>query len=377
MSKMNFSERVNGIFAAMDTNYDSMNNLMQDLALGREIFDEESGRVISKAEANATVRTFSKQVLGIEDGMTRKEAGRAMRDNARAWFDIIEDTVDRVIEIGFLQTDWFMDLVDYKTLSWNDRQDFVIDTNEAILSVAKAGTTHHDHIVQRLAGRQTITVPADVYVVKVGEDINRYLYNDNGDWAKLINAIAKAYEVEIMDQIYAEVSAIATKMPIKDTRFVNTGALSTATKDDFDAIIENVAAASSLSSENVVIMGTKSALSKLSALTNVQWAASSMKEDLYNTGLIGQYEGTKIVVIPNRFKDAAMTTKVFDPKKILILPAIGDEGKFVKMVDYGDTRILIKDNMGDYISDLQTYEVTRKFGVASVIGRQMGQWTLP
>lgn len=377
MSKMNFSERVNGIFAAMDTCYDEVNNLMQDLALGREMFDEETGRAITKAEANAKIKTFSKNILGIEDGMSRKEIDRAMRDNARAWFDIIEDTVDRTIEVGLLTTDWFNDLVEYKNLAYTDRQDFIIESNSAILSVAKAGESHHDHIAQRLAGRQTITIPAELYVVKVAEDINRYLFQDNGDWARLINAIAKAYEVEIMDQIYAEVDTIAAKMPVTDTRFINTGALTTATKDDFDAIIENVMAYNSLGPNGIVIMGTKSALAKLSGLTNIQWASDSMKEDIYHTGLIGQYEGVKLVVVPNRFKDATMTAKVFNSKKILILPAVGDEGRFVKMVDYGSSRILIKDQIGDYLSDLQTYEVQRKFGIGSVVGRQIGQWTLP
>ena len=49
--KLTFSEHVNGVFAAMNTNYEAMNNLMQDVALGRELYDAESDRKISKAEA--------------------------------------------------------------------------------------------------------------------------------------------------------------------------------------------------------------------------------------------------------------------------------------------------------------------------------------
>lgn len=370
-----FSERVNSVFAAMDSNYDEMNHLMEDVALGREIFDEETGRKITKTEANAKIHKFSLDVLGITPGMSYKEMERAKEANIKEWFAIIEDVVDRTIEVGLLNTDWFLEMVDYKSVNFTDRQDFIIETNDAILSVAKSGLSHHDHSLQRLKGRETITVPASFYVVKVGEDINRYVYQDNGDWAKLINAIAKAYEVEIMDQIYTGVDTIASKMPITDTRFINTGALTAATKDDMDSIIENV---SSINGNcEVVLMGTKSALSKLSGLTDINWIANSQKESVANTGLVGTYEGTRLMVIPNRFKDTTITSKVFNSKKILVLPVVGNDGKFVKMIDYGATRILVKDQMGDYVTDLQTYEVSRKFGVATVVGRQIGQWTLP
>lgn len=374
MHKMNFSERVNGIFAAMDTNYEEMNNLMQDVALGREIYDEETGRAISKAEANAKILAFSKQVLGIEEGMSKKEVDRAFRDNGRAWFDIIEDTVDLRIVTGLQATDWFNDLVENKTIKYGDRQDFIVETEDAVLSVAKAGTSHHDHAIQRLRGRQVITVPTELYAIKVGADINRYILGQE-DWSKLVDAIAIAYEKEIQDQIFAEVDTIASKLPITDTRFINTGALSAGTKDDFDAIIENVSAANN--GAEVVIMGTKSALSKISALADVQWGATAQKDSVMNTGNIGIYEGTKLVTIPNRFKDRSMNQKVFNPKRILILPVISDEGKFVKFIDEGETRILQKEETGDYLSDLMTYEVQRRFGVATVVGRQLGQWTLP
>ena len=63
--KLTFSEHVNGVFAAMQTTYDAMNNLMQDVALGKEIYDAESDRIISKKEANDKIYQFSLKLLGI------------------------------------------------------------------------------------------------------------------------------------------------------------------------------------------------------------------------------------------------------------------------------------------------------------------------
>lgn len=367
-----FGEHTMAVFSDMNTSYDAMNNLMQDVALGREIYDAESDRVISKAEANAKIYDFSLKVLGITDIHDTKAVRRAMRDNSREWFDIIEDTVDKTIEVGLKENEWFNELVDWKTIDFGNRQDFVIEDNEAILSVAKAGNQHNDHFLQRLRANQTISIPTDTYVVKIGASINKYILGDV-DWAHLINAIAIAFASEIQKQIYAEVAVAINQLP---ARFKSTGNLVKAT---FDDIIQDVAA---YNSSDVVILGTKAALSKVTAIADVQWAAVDQKNSVMNTGTIGIYEGTKMIQMPTRFKSAnvAGTSQpsdyVFPTNQLLILPVIGDAGRFIKAVDEGDTQIIEQLERTDYLSDFQTYQVTRRFGVGCVLGRYFGAWTI-
>lgn len=367
-----FNEHTMAVFSAMNTDYEQMNNLMQDLALGREMYDAESDRVITKAEANAKILDFSRQVLGITDPRDTKAVRRAMRDNGREWFDIIEDTVDRVIEVGLKESDWFNELVDYKSINYGDRQDFILEDNDAILSVAKAGTSHNDHFLQRLRAGQTISIPTALYVVKVGADINKYILGDV-DWNKLVNAIAIAFTAEIQNQIYAEVAVAVNQLP---ARFKATGNL---VKTKLDDIIQDVAA---YNNSDVVIMGTKAALSKISAIADVQWAAVDQKNSVMNTGNIGIYEGTRLVQIPTRFKSATLGNTsspsdfVFPTNELLILPVIGDAGKFIKAIDEGDTQIIEQLERTDYLSDLQTYQVSRRFGVGCVLGRYFGDWLI-
>ncbi len=373
MKNLIFSDRVKNVFSSLNTDYDSMNNLMQDLALGREIYDAENDKIISKSEANAKILDFSRKVLGITDINDAKQVRRALRDNSREWLDIIEDTVDRTITVGLQESDWFNELVESKTIGYHDRQDFYIE-DDSVLSVAKAGTSHHDHILQRLSAGQTISIPTELYVVKVGADINKYI-TGQVDWNKLIEAITAAFVNEIQTEVYAEVTSAASKLPVTGTEYVNTGALSASTKDAFDAIIDNVSAANN--GAEVVIMGTKAGLSKVSALANTSWGADAQKNSMMNSGNIGIYEGTKLVPIPTRFVGKQPTgTKQFDPNVLMILPVIGDAGKFVKFVDEGDTEIVEKLERGEYTSDIQTYEVQRRFGVGTVIARQFGQWTI-
>lgn len=367
-----FGTHTMAVFSDMNTNYDEMNNLMQDLALGREIYDDENDKVISKAEANKKVLDFSHKVLGITDPRDVREVRRAMRDNSREWFDIIEDTVSMVIEVGLKESDWFNELVDRKSIAYGDRQDFVIERPDAILSVAKAGEQHNDHFLQRLRKGETISVPTSLWAVKVGADINKYILGDV-DWAKFVNAIAIAFTNKMQTQVYAEIGTAINQLP---TRFKGTGTL---VKTDFDNIIQDVAA---YNSSEVVIMGTKAALSKLSAIADVQWAPAEQKVSVMNSGNIGIYEGTRLVTIPTRFKDYNLGTVsqpsdfIFPTNEILIMPVIGDAGKFVKMLDEGNVEILEKMEKGDYLSDLQTYQAQRRYGIATVLGRYFGSWIM-
>ena len=366
-----FDEHTMAAFSAMDTDYDSMNQLMQDTALGREIYDDETNRVISKAEANAKILEFSHRVLGITDVKNTKEVRRAIRDNSRRWFDIIEDTVSTVIDVGFKESDFFNELVDRKVIKFGDRQDFVVEDEDALFSIEKAGTSHHDFVLQRLAGRRTVSISTELFVCKIGADINRYILGDV-DWSKWIANIARSYQTMIEEQVYAQLTAAVTALPAV---FKGTGTLDASNKGDFDDIVSAVSAANN--GAEVIIMGDKLALSKIAGMADVNWAAKDQRDSVMNTGNIGIYEGTRLVTIPNRFTDKTFQNYVIDRDKLYIIPVIGDAGKFIKMIDEGDIEIyehMDKDER--YVSDLQTYEVQRRMGFGLVLGRNFGYWDI-
>ena len=211
------------------------------------------------------------------------------------------------------------------------------------------------------------------YAVKVGGDIRLFLAGRK-DWTELIDAVAKAYTKKIQDELYSEFMNAASKLPVTDG-FKGTGALGADKKDDFDEIISNVAMANGVSS--VVIMGTKTALKKLNALAgngSVDWVASSQKEAIANTGILGSYEGTPLLEIPQRFKDNKLAEKLVDPTILLIFPVI--DYKPIKFVDGGSTELELAKELGDTMDDMQQYEAQRRMGVATVITRQFGQWDL-
>ena len=364
---MNFStQHLRNIFA--ETPYESVRNLMVDLALGRDIV--EDGKVISKAQANDKLRELVFSILDIQsDKPTKRERKRAMKKHGSELFEVIEETIDIVIEHGFQDNDFFTTYVDRRSIANDDILEFITE-DETILSVAKVSGQHHDFLLQRLGRGERFTVSTDVYGIAVGAQIDRYLVGQD-DWSALVNAVAKAFQNEIMNQIYTQFAGAVAQLPNIPTLKGN----GTLVKATFDDIIENVGA---VNGSGVVIMGTKNALKKLNDLTDVNWRSVSQKEDVAAMGRLGSYEGTPMIEIPQRFANKAMTQKLFDDKQILIFPDSLD--KFVKMVDQGETEIYEITEKGEQSGrwdDVMKYEMTRGFGIGVRLGRYFGSWTLP
>ena len=372
--KINFSAHVMNVFNEMETNYEQIKNLMYDLAMGNEIYDAESERVISKSEAEEKLRTVCQKVFGVTADSSKRELKRAYRDHGREFFDIIEEVIDVVISNGFKENEFFQNFVDYRNLALGDAYEFYSE-EEVILSIAKVGVSHHDYILQRLGKGETFTIPYARYGAAVGADINMYMIGRE-DWSALTNAISRAFSIRIQQEVYAQLLSAANSIPASiRSGFVGTGVLGSATKDAFDAIISNVETANESS---VVILGTKTALKKLNALSDVNWRAESLKEDVSHSGRIGDYEGTTLMEIPQRFTSKTDLTPLIDNTKLWILPA-GQTDKFIKVVDVGETEIDEITEKGEEHGrwdDIMKYEVQRSYGISTILGRYFGQWTL-
>lgn len=366
--KMSFSAHVNSVFANAGVDYENLKNLMFDLATHKEIVD--NGVVIPERVANEKVLNISRQIFGIDEHSDARTRKRAYRDHAREFFDVIEETIDDVTELGFRENEWFNTLCDYRNVGLGDSINFYVD-EDALFAISKAGTSHHDHILQTISPKAPFTPPAIRYVCAIGADIDRYLLG-YVDWAKMIEGISQSFINQIQTDVYSKITTSTSLLPVT-TGFVGTGTIVKAT---FDDIIENVSAANG--GVEVSIVGTRNALKKLNAICDVDWISNNMKEDFYTNGRIGRYEGTLLVELPQRFTDKTYTTKIMGDNILSILPQINND-KMVKVVDYGNTEIDEINEKGEAygrIDDIKKYEVQRTMGVGIVISHQFGQWTI-
>lgn len=348
----------------------TIRNLMFDVASGREIFDEEQNRVISKAEANDAIRKVCFEKLGLSEKATDKQIKRALKSDAAVeLFEVVEEILDVEIAHGISENAFFNQFVETKNIADGDANEFWAE-DDVLLTVSKVSGDHHDFSIQRLGAGKAYPVQMDTYGIKVGGDIRLFLLGRK-DWSALIDAVAKAFVNKIQTLISAQF-ATGTNLITPPSKLTGNGAI---VKTAFDDIIEKVEAANECP---VMIMGTKSALRNLTALTTtgLSWTdpAESIKEAIAQTGIIGSYEGSPIMAIPQKFEDKALQIPVVNSKKIWIMPMV--DNKFIKFVDGGESELEITEK-GATMDDMQSYEVQRKLGVSTLMTRYYGEWTLP
>lgn len=366
---MRISNHVQMVFDSMNIQADEFKNLVFDLGLRREIYDAETNRIVSKAEANEKVLTFVHNVLGIDKHSTKKQRKRAMREHGRELFEVLEDVIDFKVETGFHENEFFNEFVEERNLARGDSQEFWTET-DVILAISKVSGDHHDFILQTLGEGESYTVATSVYGAAVGTDIDLYLMGRR-DWAALTDKIAEAFVIQLQNEMYAEVMNAGAKLPV-NSQFNKTMAIEKATKDTFDTLIEDVSMANG--NAEVYIMGTRTALKKLSAFADIDWVSEDQKKEMATMGRLGSYEGTTLIEIPQRFETNNVTKKLVDSKKLLIMAKTED--KFVKFVDVGDTEILETTEKGARMDETMKYEVQREMGIYTQISRYFGVWNI-
>ena len=367
MRSMNFSAHVMNVFSDMKTSYEEVKNLMFDLYKG------ELDEGITKRDAEDKLREVSLKLFGLTKDSTRRERERAYRDYGRQFFDVIEEVTDWTVSTGLKENEWFNELVNYVNLKEGDKNLFINEHEEVILSVARMGKRHHDTMLQRLPENTSYSIDTDLYGAAVGADIDRYLIGQE-DWTKLVDAITKAFVVMVQELIFAEILEAPKKLPAQ-AQFVQTGALDKTNRKKFNKVCQNVSTAND--NAEVVIMGTMVALQELENLVDVNWIADSQKEDKATMGRLGNYGRYTLVEIPQRFARNDVTKDMYKDDTLWIF-ASGDN-KMVDMVDVGETlieEITDRGTANSNIADIMKYEVQRELGVATRLGRYFGCWTI-
>lgn len=349
-----------------------MKNLMFDLAAGREIIDDD--KKISKEVASDKIRNACFEILGIDENTkSEKEIKRALRsEKANELFEVIEEIIDTQIEYGYSQNEFFNQYVEDVNLKDGDKNEFYVE-DDVILTVSEVNGDHHDVSMQRLAEGESYNIKTSDYVIKVGDDIRLFLTGKK-NWGDFVDAVVKAYLNKVQTMVSTEFATGVNLIPVP-SKLSGSGTLAPGTvKDNFDAIIEKVAAANGT---DVVIMGTKSALKQLnlfySSGAGVNWIAPSQKEAVAHTGYLGDYEGTELFELQQKYKDKNLTTAIVPNNKLYIMPKV--DNKFIKFVDYGETELEASEK-GATKDDKQFLEVHRRMGVGTLLTRYHGVWTL-
>lgn len=353
MKKLTFSNAdTREVFA--DKDYTEFSQLMIDTACGKQ-------KDVSKEDADAKIREVMFEILGVDDGCSRKDLHKAIRRHKVDVFEVIEETVEKLLVSGWGDNPFFNEFVEVKSMNTGDTNEFYVP-DETVLTVSELSGNHHNLFRQRLGAGSTFSVKTSWYGVEIYAEYELFMAG-KVDWAGFINKIYEAFDKKVNDMVYAAVMAAGDKV-LPTSQFTKTGTLN---KDTLITLVEDVQTANGV---EAVIMGTKTALSKLNALADTQWISDSMKEERHTTGRLGIWEGIRLVEIPQSFAPNDTSKKLVANDVLLVMPVA--DNKFIKIYDEGEAQVKEVSDGNTNMDKTIEYEYQQKMGVATVLQRKFG-----
>lgn len=363
---MNFDAHVRDVFENDNAKFEAFNKLMLDTANAN--FEEG----INAKEANEKIVSMFKQIIGCDEHSTKAEVRKAIRKNQQVLFDLIEEVVPNLLQSGWQDNPFFNEYVETRNIDIGDQNVFYTE-DETILSVSKVSGNHWDIDRQRLGKGTSFSIATSWYGIAVYSEYERLLTGAE-DFATFITKLYEAVDKFVNESIYQAFCDAAEKLPGGTGgagQWVKTGTLNTTTKDTFMTLIEDVQMATGM---DVVIMGTKSALSKLEGMQDINWVSNDMKVERNTTGRIGYFEGVRLVELKQGFRLNDTTNRLINDKQLFIMPT--GNNKFVKLVNEGQPEMRqVQDNTTN-LDMTYDYRYMFKMGVAVMIGLLFGVWNI-
>lgn len=358
MLRIDFSSLSEPVQAAFSnaSSYMDFSALMLDTA-------NKKVKQYSTEDANDAIRKQFAAVLGVPVDADRKTLRKAIRRNQPAVFELLEETLENLLVSGWGDNPFFQEWVDQRNLADGDANEFYVE-EISMLTVSRFSGNHHDLIRQKLGIGESFSVKTDWYGIKIYEEFELFQAGRR-DFATMITKVYEAFDRKINDMIYEAFMSADEKLP---TDLKITAPLEAA------KLIEAVQGLETDTGKEVVIAGTKAALSQVVALSPSAWISQKMKDERNTTGLTGNFEGIRLMVIP-QVNEIGTRNKKLDNEKLLLMP-VDPDNKPIKVVNEGEAYVKqIAD--GDTNQDMTyEYELMQKLGVNVVINQLFGTYKI-
>lgn len=313
-------------------------------------------KVYSTEEADQLIK---EALIVANNGKTYLDP-RDIRDRkCGALFTIMERVIKRVVVEGLAGDEYFNKLVETLVVGEGEQPRFKIeDADWLTVSEVAPGTQAVRR--QRITGVTYETIPTTWKVIKTYEELNRVLAGQ-ANLADAMRTVANSFRQKILSDVYG-VWANLVAADFGGNTYVVNGAWD---EEDMIELIDHVEAKSG---QKATIYATRAGARKLA--TGV--VADSAKEDMYNMGYYGKFNGTPIAIVPQRHT-IGTDTFMFDDSVIHVLAG---PAKPIKMVLEGDPLVNI-DNAFDNQDLTQNYTYLQKYGIGFILSNgAIGRYTI-
>ena len=340
------------------TNFTKEQEKVFDLALDLARNDY-SAHIDNEKIAKKDLENYLRDTIN-KDILQGKTLYQAYRRNNIVMFEIIEEIINVAIGENVLESPFIDNFVEVKNRALGDKSAFYAEGG--LLSVATFAGNHWDTNRQAIDLGDEVTLPKEWIYIHVYEELERFLLGITS-LEKLIDKVYKSINKYIQDRLYAQFQNVANAVPSDFSASGNSEAA-------VGALCDKVQAAGGYS--NLTIAGTKGALRKLAGIIPDKMFANSQKEAKAQTGSIGDWEGNKLLVIPQTLQSGTFNLALDDSKLFIF----GGDTKPIKLEFIGDTRTTM-DTTGQKNNDMTIdFQVQTLMGMGLILPQYFGIFSL-
>ncbi len=330
-----------------------LTELMNDSVTNKVgLFNAEAAKYTDEA-----IREAFFTILG-EDKLT----WQGFRNHKNEIYTVMENVLSVNLPMAWEESPFYKQFVDIKNGALGEANEFIVEDN-SILVASRFSGNHWDTDRQKVTGKKSFSVSTEWIYIRVYDDLERFL-KGTATLTEMLNRIQKSFQAEIDSRIFAAFNGISTYLPSK---FKETGSYDRSQMND---LIQRVQVASQ---KNVILAGTRTALSHVIEGMSAAWISDSQKEEFATTGMVLENLGlpAKAVVIPQTFLRGTYDFKV-DNNVIHVLP---ESSKLIKMFYEGDVRAR---ELPPQVTHDMTYDsqVQVKLGTGVICGSLIGHYEI-
>lgn len=284
---------------------------------------------------------------------------QAYRRNNIVLFEIIEEIVNLTISNDFAEIPFMDAFVEFKNRALGDKTAWYSE-GKSYVTVASFAGNHWDTNREALDAGAEYTLEKEWVYIHVYDEFERFLLGI-ASLERLTDVIYKSFNKYIKERTYVMFQSVMDVVPSEFTKNGNS-------EEAVGELCDLVQAAGGYS--NLTIAGTNGALRKLANVIPNNYFADSQREAKAKTGNIGEWEGKRLMVIPQVIKEGTFELAL-DNDTLFIM---GGDVKPIKVEFIGDTRT---QNVTDHrVNNDMTYDlqVQTLFGMGFELPQAFGMF---
>ena len=285
---------------------------------------------------------------------------QAYRRNNIVLFEIIEEVVNLTISNDLIEIPFIDNFVEFKNRAFGDKTAWYSE-GKTYLSVASFAGNHWDTNREQLDAGEEFTLPKEWCYIHIYDELERFLLN-LASFERFTDVIYRSFNKYVKERIYMQFQTVMNVVPKEFSANGNS-------EEAVGHLCDLVQTAGGYSA--ITIAGTKGALRKLTNMIPDKYFADSQREAKASSGSIGEWEGNRLMVIPQVLKPNTLELALNDD----VLFIMGGDVKPIKFEFIGDTRTQeVRDGRvnNDMSMELQ---VQTCFGIGMMLPEVFGKFT--